>query len=227
MAPRTKLKMCGVTNAADARLVSESGADFCGILVDISFSERSLSLSEARKVATAASVPVVVLVCDPDLRAVEQIVHELSPSAVQLLGRETPEFVRSLKPRVACQLWKTLHDPPPPGQATAEAYIEAGVDAFLLDRSDDSEGFLRLGGTGKCADWDRASTMVKEIPKPVFLAGGINPENVAQAVVKVRPYGIDLCSGVESSKGRKDPDKLRRLVAAFRAAAASLEEGDR
>ncbi len=227
MASQTKLKICGVTNAADARLVSDSGADFCGILVDVGFSERSLSLSQARNVAAAASMPVVVLVCDLDLRAVEQIVHEISPSAVQLLGRETPGFIRTLKPRVACQIWKTLHDPPPPGQATAAAYIEAGVDAFLLDRADDSEGFLRLGGTGKCADWDRACAMVKEIPKPVFLAGGINPENVAQAVVKVRPYGIDLCSGVESFKGKKDPDKLRRLVASFRAAAASLEEGER
>jgi phosphoribosylanthranilate isomerase len=227
MAHRTLLKICGVTNAGDARLVSESGADFCGILVDVGFSERSLSLSEARKVAAAASVAVVVLVCDPDLGAVEKIVHELSPGAVQLLGGETPEFVRSLKPRVACQIWKTLHDPAPPGQAAAEAYIEAGVDAFLIDRSDDSEGFLRLGGTGKCADWDRASAMVNGIPRPVFLAGGINPENVAQALVKVRPYGIDLCSGVESFKGKKDPEKLRRLVAAFRAAAAGLEKGDR
>jgi phosphoribosylanthranilate isomerase len=226
MAPRTRLKICGVTNAGDARLVSDSGADFCGILVDVGFSERSLSLSEARGVAAAATVPVVVLVCDPDIGAVEQIVHELSPSALQLLGGETPEFVRKLKPRVACQIWKTLHDPPPPGQADAQAYIDAGVDAFLIDRSDDSEGFLRLGGTGKCADWDRASATVNRIPRPVFLAGGINPANVAQALAKVRPYGIDLCSGVESSRGRKDPEKLRRLVDAFKAAAASLEEGD-
>jgi phosphoribosylanthranilate isomerase len=86
---------------------------------------------------------------------------------------------------------------------------------------------LRIGGTGKLADWDQAAAMVNRIPKPVFLAGGINAENVASALFKVRPYGIDLCSGVESSKGKKDPEKMRRLVNAFKTAATSIERGER
>lgn len=226
MAYRPRLKICGVANAADARLATECGADYCGILVNVGFSERSLSLPEAREVAAASGVPVIVLVCDPLIGAVEEIVREISPYAVQLLGHETPEFVRLLKSRLRCQLWKTLHQPPCPGQAPAEEYVNAGVDTFLIDRSDTSEGFLRLGGTGKVADWDQAASMIRQVSKPVFLAGGITAENVAAALFKVRPYGIDLCSGVESSKGKKDPEKMRRLADAFKTAMKTIGEGE-
>ena len=226
MAHRTRLKICGVTNAADARLVTGSGADYCGILVNVGFSERSLSLPEAREVASASAAPVVVLVCNPQMDELQEIVREISPYAVQLLGVETPEFIGLAKPRLPCQIWKTLHLPSAPGQAPPEEYAEAGVDAFLIDSSDSSEGFLRLGGTGKVADWEQAASMIRQISKPVFLAGGINADNVAAALFKVRPYGIDLCSGVESSKGKKDPEKMRRLAETFQAAAKKIEEGD-
>lgn len=226
MTHRARLKICGVTNARDARLVTESGADYCGILVNVGFSERSLSLPEARKVASASAAAVVVLVCNPRMDELEEIVREISPYAVQLLGLETPAFIRLAKPRLRCQIWKTLHLPRAPGQAPAEEYIEAGVDAFLIDSSDTSEGFLRLGGTGKVADWEQAASMIRQISKPVFLAGGINAENVATALFTVRPYGIDLCSGVESSKGKKDPEKMRRLTGAFKAAVKKIEEGE-
>ena len=117
-----------------------------------------------------------------------------------------------------------MHLPAIAGQASAEEYSSAGVDAFLLDSSDTSEGFLRLGGTGSVVDWCRAAEVVRQIPKPVFLGGGINADNVARALEQVRPYGIDLCSGVEQSRGRKDADKLRRLVDAFSAAVEKMKE---
>jgi phosphoribosylanthranilate isomerase len=224
MAYRPRLKICGVTNGPDARLVTQSGADYCGILVDVGFSERSLSLGEAREVAAASGVKVVVLLCDPPQELVEKVVGEIAPYAVQLLCRESPDLIRALRPRVKCQIWKTLHLPAATGQATAEEYVAAGVDAFLLDSSDSSEGFLRLGGTGTVIDWGQAAAVIRQISKPVFLAGGINADNVASALFKVRPYGIDLCSGVELTKGRKDPVKLRRLVDNFSAAVAEIEE---
>ena len=227
MAQRPRLKICGVTNVRDARLVSQSGADYCGILAGVSFSERDLSLEQAREVAAACSIPVVILLCDPAQERVEDVVREISPHAVQLLCRESPELIRALRPRIGCEIWKTLHIPAVEGQASPEDYVSAGVDAFLLDSSDASEGFLRLGGTGTLVDWSRAAEAVRRISRPVFLAGGINPENVADAVHQVRPHGIDLCSGVEQSRGRKDPDKVRRLVAVFSAAAAKLEESAR
>ena len=227
MAYRPSLKICGVTNAADARLVAGSGADYCGILVDVGFSERSLALAEAKRVAEACAVPVVILLCDPPQELVEAVVAQIAPRAVQLLGRESPELIRALRPRVGCEIWKTLHLPPVTGQASPDDYANAGVDRFLLDSSDASEGFLRLGGTGVVADWGRAAEVIRQAPRPVFLAGGINPDNVAAALNQVRPHGIDLCSGVEESRGRKDPGKVRRLVEAFSAAVAKLEESER
>jgi len=68
--------------------------------------------------------------------------------------------------------------------------------------------------------------LVGEIPKPVFLAGGIHPGNVEAALIRVRPFGIDLCTGVEASKGKKDPEKVRRLVEVFRSAIAKMEEAE-
>lgn len=222
MKTRPKLKICGVTNRDDARLISASGADYLGILVDVSFSERSLSLPQAREVALASEIPVVVLLCNPDESSILEVARQIEPYAIQLLCHEAPGLVEAAKLRADCQIWKTIHLPITGLGATIQDYIQAGVDALLVDNSDSSEGFLRLGGTGKLADWEAAAAIVREASVPVFLAGGIDPDNVRQAVTGVRPYCVDLCSGVEAVKGRKDPEKIRSLVENFRAGCADL-----
>lgn len=224
MSRRPLLKICGVTNAEDARLVSDLGADFCGIVVNIAFSERKLTIEEARKVASASGIPVVVLLCDPTVEEALEAAQRIEPHALQLLCRESPELVAELKSRLSCRIWKTVHLPAVPGQAAPDAFVQAGADALLVDSSDTSQGFLRLGGTGKVADWSAAAGLVGRVPVPVFLAGGIGPENVERALLEVCPYGIDLCSGVEVEKGRKDPEKLRALIDNFERAAARLAE---
>jgi phosphoribosylanthranilate isomerase len=227
MSYRPRLKICGVANVEDAKLIGTSGADYCGILVNVSVSERSLSLEQACRVAAASVIPVVILMCEPTVEEVEEAVREIGPSAVQLVCRESPELVRELKSRLGCDVWKTIHVPPVSGEASPDEYIKAGADAFLVDSSDTSEGFLRLGGTGKVADWDAAAGIVERVPIPVFLAGGIDPDNVRSAVLEVRPYGIDLAGGVEASKGKKDPDKVRELVDNFNAAVSEVARGER
>jgi phosphoribosylanthranilate isomerase len=214
----TFLKICGTTNVRDADLIGKSGADYCGILVEVSFSERSLSLSQARQVALASSILNVILLCDPEMELVERVIAEINPYAIQLHCRETPEFIQEVKNRFRIRIWKTLHLPALPGQASPREYAEAGADALLVDSVDTSEGFERLGGTGKVADWKAAEELVRTVDLPVFLAGGINPANVARAVDEVRPFGIDLCSGVEASMGRKDPEKINKLVKNFKTA---------
>ncbi len=227
MSYRPRLKICGVANVEDAKLVGSSGADYCGILVNVSVSERSLSLERACAVAAASEIPVVILMCEPTVEEAEEVVREIGPSAVQLVCRESPELVKKLKSRLGCDVWKTIHVPPVPGEASPEEYVDAGADAFLVDSVDASEGFLRLGGTGKVADWDAAAGIVDRVPIPVFLAGGIDPDNVRSAVLEVRPYGIDLASGVEASKGKKDPDKVRALVDNFNAAVSEIAQDER
>jgi len=212
MQMRPKLKICGVTNRDDARLVSASGADYLGILVDIEYSERSLTLPQAREVALASEIPVVILLCNPDASTILEVCEQVEPHAIQFQCHEAPGLIEAIKQRTSCQLWKALHLPALDYRTTMHHYTGAGVDALLVDSSDDSEGFLRLGGTGRLTDWQAAAAIVREAGVPVFLAGGINPDNVQQAVMAVRPHGIDLCSGVEAVKGQKDPEKVRSLV---------------
>ncbi len=212
------LKICGNTNIEDVRLVGASGADFCGILVNVAWSERSLSLQRAVELASESKIPNVILMCDLKVEEIEEVVAEIKPFAIQLLGHESPELVRVLKSALKCRIWKTVHLSLVSGQASPEEYVKAGADALLIDSVDTSEGFQRLGGTGKVADWKAAAAIIKAVSIPVFLAGGINPENVEKAITEVRPYGIDLCSGVEASRGKKDLEKLRNLVKNFRSA---------
>jgi phosphoribosylanthranilate isomerase len=226
---RPLLKICGVANPLDAELVAKSGADFCGILVDVSFSERNLSLDQAVDVAAAARaamdrIRLVVLLCDPLIDRALEVQERIGPHALQLLCSESPRFLADLKSRVPCQVWKTIHLPLEPGRPVPDAYVQAGADALLVDSIDQSEGFTRMGGTGKVADWDVVGELMETVKTPVFLAGGIGPENVAQALARVRPFGIDLCSGVEASKGRKDTHKLELLINNFSAAQAALKE---
>jgi phosphoribosylanthranilate isomerase len=208
----TRLKICGNTNIEDVRLVGDSGADYCGILVNVGFSERTLTLPQASELAKESKIPTVILLCDPELELVKEVAAVINPLAIQLLGHESPEMVKKMKSEVRCQIWKTVHLPVIPEEASPDDYTRAGIDALLIDSVDTSEGFARLGGTGKLADWKAAAAIVKTASVPVFLAGGINPENVRRAITEVRAFGIDLCSGVESSRGKKDPEKVRNLV---------------
>ena len=217
-----ELKICGVTNAEDARLVKASGADYCGIPVNIGFSERSLTLAQAGVVAQAARMRVVLLLCNPDFDFAVDVVRAIKPHAVQLLCQESPDVLSDLKASLGCAVWKSIHLPAVEGQSEPADYVEAGADALLVDRADAGEGFLRMGGTGKTVSWDAAAAIVEGAEVPVFVGGGIGPDNVADALRLTGAYGIDLCSGVEARKGKKDPASVRRLVSEFRRAARDL-----
>lgn len=214
----TVLKLCGTTSAEDARL--GRGADFCGILIGVEWSERSLSLKDAGEVAKASGVRNVILLCNPSVEFAAAVTETLRPHALQLLCHESPALVADLKSTLSCEIWKSVHLAALDGQATPEEYARAGADALLVDSVDAGEGFARLGGTGKVGDWAAAAALREEIDIPVFLAGGINPDNIAEAVSTVRPYGIDLCSGVEARRGRRDPEKVKALMHRFRDAVA-------
>ncbi|MFC2075912.1 phosphoribosylanthranilate isomerase [candidate division KSB1 bacterium] len=225
MTAASHLKICGITSVEDARLANASGADYLGVLVDVGFSDRSLSLPEARTIAAAVDIKVVVLMCDPDPEAVREVAAGVEPYAIQFLGVETPQMLADLKSELDCRIWKTVHLSGISGQAAVEEYVRAGVDALLVDSAEERDGLLRLGGTGKLADWTAAADLIKSVSLPVFLAGGIDPDNIERALWEVRPYGIDLCSGVESHRGKKDPDKLRTLVDNYRNALNEIERG--
>lgn len=218
----TVLKLCGTTSAGDAQLARD--ADYCGMLVGVDWSERSLTLEQARQVAEASGVKNVILLCNPTAAFAQEVANVLRPHALQLHCRERPALVSELKELLPCEIWKTVHLPSLDGQAGPSAYAEAGADALLVDSVDVSEGFQRLGGTGKVGDWAAVAALKKKIDIPLFLAGGIGPENVADAVRSVRPHGIDLCSGVEMRRGHRDPEKVKILVRRFRETVAEISE---
>lgn len=212
----TLLKLCGTTSAEDASVAGRAGADFCGILVDVAWTERSLTLEQARPVAQASGVRNVILLCNPSAAFARVVAESLRPHALQLHCQESPSLVAELKKSLTCAIWKTVHLPNLAGQAAPQAYEAAGADALLVDSVDTSEGFARLGGTGKVGDWEAFAALKQQVDIPVFLAGGIGPDNIAAAVRTVQPDGIDLCSGVESARGRRDPAKVERLMRLFR-----------
>ncbi|HIE28243.1 TPA: phosphoribosylanthranilate isomerase [Candidatus Poribacteria bacterium] len=221
-----KVKICGTTSVGDALIAAEAGADYSGIAVEIPHSERAVSVEKAVTIVRATPIPSVALFIDMPIEFIESAVETIKPFAIQLLGHESPEFVATLKKRLPCQVWKSICLPVK-GQAKIyindikvqmDSFVSAGADALLLDTVAISGDKLRFGGTGKVSDWNIARELVKSTKAPVFLAGGINPDNVREAIQTVKPYGIDLCSGVEKVKAKRDYEKVNRLMENFRLA---------
>jgi len=221
-----RIKVCGITTAEDALMVAEAGADYVGVIVGIDESPRRVTLSQARTIREQSLLPVVLLFRDKKEEQIEEAVALLAPHAVQLQGEEYTVLAARLAGRLPCEIWKAVHLPPEGvGRSEVSRQIrnalsmeEAGVSAILVDTVVSEGETRRYGGTGQVSDWRLARRVVDAVAVPAFLAGGINPENVGEAIRAVRPFGIDLASGVEVSVGQKDPEKVRRLVQAVREA---------
>lgn len=222
-----KVKICGTTSVRDAQMAADAGADYLGVLVDVPGSERSLTVDEALAIVESSRIPVVVLLSGKGVEDIISVVKVLQPFAVHLLGQMPYQAIRDLKERLDCQIWQTVYLPVR-GQAEVDvavleesmrSYVEAGADVIVMDTMSlaaptgrDARATIRYGGTGKVSDWGAAKRLAKSIQVPVFLAGGIDPDNVREAIRKVDPYGVDLATGVEESKGKRDPEKVKRLM---------------
>ena len=213
------VKICGTTNLTDRDLVADSGADYFGVLVDVGFSPRSITLEKAKPLFDSPPIPGIALIFDINPRSVEAVINELNPFAVQLIGNESPETLASLNSMLSCQVWKSLYVPPKGRgdididemETLIEDYEDSGADVLSVGTMDISVGATQFGGTGMISDWGVIRVLMKAMSVPGFLAGGLNSDNVVSAVQVVRPKGIDICTGVESSIGKKDPAKLARL----------------
>lgn len=193
-----KVKVCGITRVADALLASDLGASAIGF-VFWPRSPRYLAPAEARGIAARLPgdvAPVGVFV-DPSAEEVRQVVEEVGLAAVQLHGDEPPAFCRELPYRVI----KAVGVDGAAGTRAAASAVPAEA-TVLLDARDPE----RRGGTGRTVDWEIAAAVAAE--RRVFLAGGLGAANVGAAIRTVRPYGLDVSSGVESAPGRKDPALL-------------------
>ncbi|RJP26826.1 MAG: phosphoribosylanthranilate isomerase [Candidatus Omnitrophota bacterium] len=212
-------------------MVAQLGADYGGIIVEIEQSPRSQALEEAFALSSDPPLPIVAVTLGKSVDDNVRIVERLKPAAIQLHGNESMEKVSALKRKVSCEVWKVIHLPATEsGEAVdVEAalrrmrdYIDAGADRLTVDASSMQKGTRQMGGTGKTVDWRAVRYLCERIYQPVILAGGITPANVVEAICAVRPYGVDLSSGVEREKGKKDADMVRSLVTSVR----SCETGD-
>ena len=217
---RCKVKICGTTSVTDARMAAGAGADYSGVVVEVPFSERSVPIGSAAEITRQTPISTVILVFDRSTDWVKAAAAQIKPFAIQLLGHEPPTQVAEFKESLSCEVWKSLflpteNDPTADVKAISaqiEAYINAGADALLFDTAEFTDGKARFGGTGKQSDWNLSAQLIQACSVPAFLSGGIRPENVRRAIETVRPYGVDLCSGVEASKGVRDQQKLDRLM---------------
>ncbi|MDH5511112.1 MAG: phosphoribosylanthranilate isomerase [Nitrospinota bacterium] len=215
-----KVKICGQTSLADADLSVRMGADYIGVVYQVEASPRSLDMERARPIFEKHRDRAFLLTCDASLEEIGNAVMALDPYAIQLTGKETPEDVASLKEEAGGMVFKSIHLPPAGIEAAESSeqilermklFVEAGVDGFVLDTSTGGH----YGGTGTKNDWALAGLITAASPAPVFIAGGINAENAAEAAAMPNIYGIDLASGVEAEMGVKSEEKLAALFTAL------------
>jgi phosphoribosylanthranilate isomerase len=195
-----KVKICGVTTVEDGRACVEAGADAIGLNFWAG-SKRLVEVSRAAEIARA--VPGVLKVgvfVDARRGEIEGIIEAVGLDAVQLHGDESPEDCRGFAVKVIKAISMR-----PGGDRASEIAERYGVDFILLD----TDAGAQRGGSGRSFDWSRAAGVA---PGRLFLAGGLRPDNVAEAVRVAAPYGVDTASGVESAPGRKDADLVREFI---------------
>lgn len=213
---RTRIKICGITSAEDARCAANAGADAISMILYALGAHRQIDADVARKIAMGlppfVSAIGVVRDCPPN--RLRQLLAHIPLDAMQLHGRETFQDARSLQPTQAIKMI-----PAKPGfeQALADwtSTIIPNLGGLLIESPSG-------GGHGVETDWSLVEPAFTSgtSPLPLIAAGGLTPENVGDVVRRLRPWGVDVSTGVEDENGRKSPEKLTRFVEAVRAADA-------
>ena len=206
LSPRTRIKICGITRVEDAHAAAMSGADAIG-LVFYPPSPRHVSVAQAREIARSLPpfVSVVTLFVNATPEFVSEVIDQVRPALLQFHGDEAPEecerhdypYIRAARMREGLDLLDFAT-----GFSTSQALV---LDA-------DQPGY---GGGGEVFDWSRIPA---NVALPLVLSGGLHAANVTHAIRQLRPWGVDVSSGVEASKGIKSAQRIAEFIAAVRAA---------
>ncbi len=204
-----KVKICGITREEDLKAACRIGADFIGFVVGVPSSPRNLKLEEAEHLIKLVprNIKSVLVTVPKSLEEVLEAYRLLKPNIIQLHAEDFSDLsgLRERLPSIplvrAFSASESVVE-----RVTSEAQF---ADGILVDSF--AEG--RLGGSGVVHDWN-ISRCVRDViyPKPLILAGGLNPSNVCEAVKTVKPYAVDVSTGVESKPGFKDPFKMETFV---------------
>ena len=210
-----KVKICGFTNTEDLRVACTLDVDMVGTIVEIPRSPRRVTIEEAKQILAAASKGVdrVVVAMPKNLGEVERIARELKPDYLQIHLTFPTDEILELKKRLGIKLISVISvsQKVEGHQEIMSRAIEAAriADFLMLDTKGPSGG-----GTGLTHDWSLSCRIREAVGKPMFLAGGLNPSNVKEAIRLVQPYGVDVSTGVESSLGKKDARLMREFIVA-------------
>lgn len=198
---RTRIKICGITKAVDANAAVDAGADALG-LVFYPPSPRAVSVEQAVEAVAAvpAFVSVTALFVNPSVEEVQSVIDSVRIDLLQFHGDEDDDFCRQFnRPYIKALRVRQASD------VVASCVRFPGALAILLDSYKPGVP----GGTGETFDW---SLVPETLPKPIILAGGLEPSNVADAIQQVRPFAVDISGGVEATKGIKDHGKMTEFV---------------
>ncbi len=201
-----KIKICGLTNLSDAQAALAAGADFLGF-VFVRQSPRRAAPETVREIVALLprDTRTVGVFADQSAAEIRDIVDSCGLHIVQLHSNETVPLIRAL---ADCgEIWKAVW---PQAPQDLPALTEIPADALVVD----SATSQRRGGTGIVGDWSLAAQLARR--RRTVLAGGLNPDNIVAAVEAVRPFAVDVASGVESNPGIKDHEKIRAFCAALK-----------
>ncbi len=205
-----KVKICGMMRSKDVNVALDNGADAVGFVVGSPPARRNLTLSEARKMMR--HVPIFAtkfaVTTAQDRRSILKICSRLQPDALQL-HHHSPELIRLVRrayPEVRLILASAIRDR---SSITRAKQTSSYSDAVLAD----SPNVTGMGGSGRAHDWTLTAALRSRIyPHPLILAGGLTPSNVRLAIRKVRPFAVDVSSGVEKVVGVKDHEKIKAFI---------------
>lgn len=203
----TRVKVCGIARPEDAQVADRAGADAVGLI--FAPSPRRVTVERAAEIDGVLSpwVARVGVFVDAALAEMERVLSRVRLDVLQLHGKESPGFVREVREAFGLRIVKAASVREAADLERLESY---DVDAVLLDTYVPGQA----GGTGKTFDWELALRWTDN--RPLILAGGLTPDNVVDAVQRVRPYGVDVSSGVESAPGVKDHRKVKQFIARAR-----------
>lgn len=218
---RTRIKICCIVSLEEARLAIDSGADGIGLVGPMPSGRGMLDDHAIAAIASAVPPPIAtfLLTAESTAQGIAQHVRRTGPSTVQIVSHLDPgESERLVDLLPMTRRVQVIHIENEGALDLIPDYAP-NVHAFLLDSGRPGQPVPEYGGTGRIHDWKVSAAFVRRSPLPVFLAGGLSPSNVGEAIRRVQPFGVDLCSGVRTG-GQLDRKKLMDFIAAVRQADA-------
>lgn len=210
----TVVKICGITNPADARAAVDAGADLLGFIF-YPPSPRYVTPEQAREILDGLgeqrrTIRAVGVFVNEPLETVQDVMERAGLDLAQLHGKETPEMVQEMGTRAFKSIQANDLDTAHALMAHYRGAVNGNRPALIVD----APPAKLPGGNGMLADWSVASAIAREFP--ILLAGGLTVDNVQEAITRVSPYGVDVSSGVERTPGLKDHDKVREFIGRVR-----------